>query len=132
MSLSLRELEVRPDAKRPRGVDDRSRRPEEPRREIVNPVGERVVKDQGLEGSDRHPLCVNGIEAGEAGADDQEPLREPIEVLAEKRGERRREPAVKGGIRQTELATDELEMALAECLYRAIHTNSESEGERRE
>jgi len=53
-----------------------------------------------------------------------------IEDLVEKRGERRREPAVKGGIPQTELATDELGIALAECLYRAILTNSESESER--
>lgn len=50
----------------------------------------------------------------------------------EKRIERRREPPVKGGIRQTEFASDELEITLAECLYRTILTHSESEGERSE
>lgn len=55
-----------------------------------------------------------------------------IEDFSKKCGECNCKPTVEGGIREVELATDALEVALAECFERADLVHGESKGERPE
>lgn len=79
--LGLGVLEVGADAHRPGDVDDVCRGREEPGRERVVAVGKLVVEEEGLEGGDGYPLGVDGVEAGDGVADDEQVLGEPVVVL---------------------------------------------------